>query len=331
MALRTTAKWLAVSLYYGEPWEEFLIKAVKPYADVVLQTGVAERFYFERSWEKGPNIRLWFKGNPYILAKMLRPNLDEHFLQYFESLPSQVSAPNYPEDFPQEYKWHPNNSIHYTNYSPALDLFGGNNELSIMERQYQASSMLALKTIKEKAARWTYNEMVSTAIKFHLGLAYAVGMDLLEANHFFNYLSDNWFSANYPHQRPEQSRAEFSFAKIFSLQRKDTVPYHIALWELFKRYESMDDPQFIDWIKVNANVSMEISIALDNQKLKPKKPTLSFSNTHPKTWDYFESLIKLTNNRLGIFNKNEGYLFYTLAESLKVATAESYNYRRARV
>ena len=88
--------------------EEFLVKAVKPYTDVVLQTGVAESFYFLRSWEKGPNIRLWFKGNPFILAKMLRPNLDEHFLQYFESRPSVIRNPVYPANYPEGFKWYPN-------------------------------------------------------------------------------------------------------------------------------------------------------------------------------------------------------------------------------
>ena len=93
----------------------------------------------------------------------------------------------------------------------------------------------------------------------------------------------------------------------------------------------MDDLLFIDWIKTNAHVSMEISIALDNQRLRPKKTSFSLSESYPKRWDYYESLVKLTNNRLGIFHKNEGYLFYTLAESLKVAAMDSYIYHRQRV
>ncbi len=331
MALRTTTKWLAVSLYYGEPWEEFLIKAVKPYTDVVLQTGVAERFYFERNWEKGPNIRLLFKGNPYILAKMLRPNLDEHFQHYFESRPSNVTNPVYPPEYPEEYKWLPNNSIQYSNYEPVMEHFSGHLEHLILEKQYQASSRLVLKTIKEKASRWTYYEMISTAIKLHLGFAYAAGMDIYEARQFFNFLIKNWFAASYPNQPEEQAKVELSFMKIFSLQRKDTVPYHGALWELLKNYERMEDQLFVNWIKVNVNTSLEINLGLDTQKLRPKKPNATVYNDHPLSWDYYESLIKLTNNRLGIFNKNEGYLLYTMAESLKVATVDTYSYRKVNV
>ena len=115
MTLRTTTDWLTVNLYYGKPWEEFLVKAVKPYTEVVTQTGVAERFFFERNWERGPNISLTFKGSPNVFFKILKPNLEEHFLQYFDSRPSSVNPPKYPSGYPSNYKWHPTNSIHYAN------------------------------------------------------------------------------------------------------------------------------------------------------------------------------------------------------------------------
>jgi hypothetical protein len=47
MSEKATTKWLTVCLHYNEPWEDFLSIAVKPYIDVVMQTGVAERFYFQ--------------------------------------------------------------------------------------------------------------------------------------------------------------------------------------------------------------------------------------------------------------------------------------------
>ena len=319
MALRTTTKWLAASLHYGEPWNELLIKAVKPYTDVVLQTGVAERFYFLRSWENGPNIKLWFKGNPFILAKMLKPNLDEHFQHYFESRPSFINPPVYPRDCPEDYKWYPNNSVQYSSSDPSFDHSGGMVELAIVEKQYEISSNLILNTIKEKASHWTYNEMVSSAIKMHLGFAYAMGMDLEEAFHFFSFLSDQWFESNYKKQPDSRSKTQHSFAKIFALQRKHTIPYHAAIWELVKRYEHMEDKFFVQWIKVNANTCFELNFALDEQKLSAKRSIFNATQDTPRGWGYYASLVRLTNNRIGIFNKNEGYLFYTMCESLKVA------------
>ncbi|HHM20599.1 MAG TPA: hypothetical protein ENJ20_01130 [Bacteroidetes bacterium] len=318
MAIRTDAQWLAVNLYYGEPWEGFLIKAVKPYIDVVLTTGVANRFYFERSWEKGPHIRLWFKGNAFILAKMLRPNLDEHFLQYFESRPSYVKKPLYTDNFPDDLKWRPNNSIHYPSANPGDTLFGGQAEANLFEKQYQASSLLVLDSIKEKASAWTYNEMISTAIKIHLGFVYAIGFSLEEAASYFDYITEKWFANSYPNSPSGRDKVLQSFTTISNLQRKDTVPYHSALWQIFKNYEGINDPLFVDWINTNADISLQLNLALAHNKLRPKRKSQQQGNTEvPPAWDYYETLIKLTNNRLGIFNKNEGFLFFTMAQSLQ--------------
>ena len=308
MALRTTAKWLAVNLYYGEPWEEFLIKAVKPYTDVVRSTGVAERFFFERSWEMGPHIKLWFKGSPFVLAKMLRPNLDEHFQYYFTSRPSFVKTPNYPPSYPSEYKWHPNNSIQYASYHPEKECFGGQLELDLLEDQYEASSKLVLQTLREKSTRWTYSEMISSAVKIHLGFAYALGMDRDEAGYFFKFLFDNWYLANYPNDDEERSKAVNSFHKIFNLQRKDTVPFHTALWELLLNYEQMEDELYVDWINVNANTAVELNFALDQGKLLSKVPTSTMAD-FPRAWLYYESLVKATNNRLGFLEKMRAICF----------------------
>lgn len=325
MSHRAASKWLTVCLHYNEPWEEFLIKAVKPYVDVVLQTGVAEQFYFQRSWERGPNIRLWFKGNPYVLETMLKPNLEEHFLHYFESRPSFLIEPQYPAGFPAEFKWLRNNSVQYFNYEPELDRYGGRMELLLCEKQFQASSCIVLKILKEKVDKWSYHEMIGTAIKMHLSLAYAIGMTIEEAQQFFQFMSDEWLKKL---EKPEgvngkvQSKEStlHSFQKIFDLQKKDIVPYHAALWELFKNYRKIEDEAFVDWFHINTNTSLELSLALESGKLE-LRPDLNLTHaaSSPEQailWSFYSEFIHLTNNRLGIHNKNEGYLLFTLSKSL---------------
>ena len=326
MSYRAASKWLTVCLHYNEPWEEFLIKAVKPYIDVVLQTGVAERFYFQRSWERGPNIRLWFKGSPYVLENMLKPNLEEHFLHYFESRPSFILDPQYPAGFPAEFKWFPNNSVQYFNYEPELDRYGGRLELLLCEKQFQASSCIVLKTLKEKSGKWTYNEMISTAIKLHLGLAYAVGMSIEEAQQFFQWMADDW-AMNQVKSEAENGKVQDketalrSFQKIFDLQKKDIVPYHAALWELFKNYRKVEDEAFIEWFHVNTNTSLELGLALESGKLETRyNSTAGVPANSPEQaalWIFFSEFVRLTSNRLGIHNKNEAYLYFATGKSLQ--------------
>ena len=102
-----------------------------------------------------------------------------------------------------------------------------------------------------------------------------------------------------------------------------------ALWELLKNYEDMEDPLFVKWIKTNAYTSFELNFAIESRELKSKRRPSLLGTDYPIVWDYYESLVKLSNNRLGIFNKNEGYLFFTMAESLKAVASTTTHYASA--
>ena len=105
MKPENTSNWLAAYLYYNEPWEQLLTDAIHPYVKTVLTTGIAQQYFFIRYWDRGPHIRLRFKGDPKIINAVLQPNLEEHFLNYYDSRPSHRSEPKYPPHFPKEHKW----------------------------------------------------------------------------------------------------------------------------------------------------------------------------------------------------------------------------------
>lgn len=324
MAISAT-NWLTVGLFYNEPWEELLAKAIKPYTDVVLQTGVAERFYFQRSRERGPHIRLWFKGTDFVLEQMLKPNLEEYFLQYFEARPSFLQRPNYPADFPVQFKWHPNNSVQFMGQLPALDRSGGKLEQLICEQVYQASSELVLEKLKSKSGKFTQDEKAGTAVKMHLSLLYAAGLNLQDAARFFGWMFENWESeANEKALRSANKTvkdpANRSFQAVFDLQKSDLVSNHAALWELLKNYRKTAEPLYVDWIHSCSSACLKVNLALDAgtlpaPMLKPMK-----NGSYPASaWSFYADFIMAANNQLGVMGKNEGYLFYSLANSLKLA------------
>lgn len=333
MSVKTNPNWLTVCLHYNEPWEEFLVKAVKPYVDVVLQTGVAESFFFQRSWERGPHVRLWFKGNPVIFDTLLKPNLEEYFQQYFEARPSLLIEPHYPVEFPAAARWIPNNSLRHFEYQPELERYGGQLEMTLCEKQFHASARMALKLVKEKLHCWTHHEITGAAIKLHLSLAYAAGMSLPEAANFFQLAFENW---RWIHLKSEDLLGKMqlnsqpdatlrSFRKIFDLQKSDVVPYHSALWELFKNYRQVEDDDFKNWFQVNANAAIELSLAIESGKLETHSGFFhaEFPDEPEKAdlWSHLYNFIHLTNNRLGVHDKNEGFLFFVMAESLRSAIA----------
>jgi Lantibiotic biosynthesis dehydratase C-term len=168
MTQENSSSWLVAYLYYDEPWERLLTEAVLPYAEIVAQTGIAESWFFVRYWERGPHIRLRFKAEADVIEKMLRSNLEEHFLNYFESVPSFRIDPSYPPRIPDAYKWLPNNSVQYDVYLPELERYGGVNGMALAEQQFALSSKIVLKSIEALGQQWSYDDALGTGIKLHL-------------------------------------------------------------------------------------------------------------------------------------------------------------------
>jgi hypothetical protein len=55
-------------------------------------------------------------------------------------------------------------------------------------------------------------------------------------------------------------------------------------------------------------------------------PSIELSREKEQMWRIYAQLVRLSNNRLGILNGDEGYLFYSLSKSLekKKETAKRY-------
>ena len=102
-------QWFAVYLYYAEPWDELLINAVRPFVNEMMNAKLADQYFFIRYWEKGPHIRLRFKGIPEKLNHEIRPRLIRHFENYYNSKPSQRIDPEWTRNLPIDQKWFPNN------------------------------------------------------------------------------------------------------------------------------------------------------------------------------------------------------------------------------
>lgn len=339
MLSKTQYQWFTVCLHYNEPWEELLGKAVKPFVDVVLQTGVADSFYFVRSWERGPHLRLNFKGNAEVFENVLKPNLEEHFLQYFESMPSQLKQPVYSVSFPENFKWQPNNTIRYIDHYPLYHRFGSQIGWEISEKFFAASSTISLHLTRAKSTNWTYSEMLSSAIKLHLSLAYASGMSIVEASRFFKLLYNDWESRqdqkNGVQSLNPNANTQSSFHRIFQAQRSDVVAYHSAIWELFRNYSRVESKPFVNWFHEITNVNLELEMAYEIGRLKPI-PGYITENISTETaknknlWCFLAEYILLTNNKLGIHNKHEGYLLYVLVNSLtKIVPIPSTQYMAA--
>lgn len=321
--------WLGAYLYYGEPRELFLAEAVRPFVERILTERLADQFFFIRFSEQGPHIRLRFKGSQQTLVRAVKPGLDAFFSRYMEACPSSREELTGMEMLPAEQQWRPNNTIHYVPYEPEIERYGGPTGVDIAERQFQHSSRMVLRLLTS-SKNWDYDRALGAAIQMHLGLAWALGMSLTETRYFYARISEAWLVRAYdfsPHHSAEKNEARremtlAAFAETFERQQEVLVAYHGQFWQLLTGGESFEQEWLNDWLCGMKELGRELMAAdTCNRLIYPNgfnpDPTIPIPIKRQHLWSIVGSYVHMTNNRLGIHNRDEAYLGYLTVKSLE--------------
>ncbi|MCP5052034.1 MAG: hypothetical protein GY940_33000, partial [bacterium] len=303
--------WLAAYLYYSEPWQEFLVQAVKPFARSILDKELAEGYFFIRYWEKGPHIRLRFKGDAQQLETDVKPLLETHFNTYFNQKPSDRSEPENMDRFPAEWKWFPNNSVQYIPYEPENERYGGPVCMEIGEKQFEASSDAILSVIEESEG-WDYERALGAAIQLHLGFSFALGMDLTETSGFYSRISRLWFNRSYGYDKDisaeelkrRQEVTLKAFADNFSKQKAALVPFHETVWDAFEQGAEFEQEWLNQWLTDMAGIGKQLQEAQSKGQVEVPEwynlpPMENIPEKRQQLWAILESYVHMTNNRLG--------------------------------
>ena len=334
MTVDGKTKWMAAYLYYNEPWETFLVEAVEPYVRTVMKNEIAEQFFFIRYWERGPHIRLRFKAETQIITEILQPNLIEHFQTYFESKPSNRTEPNYPESFPDQFKWVANNSIQFVDYLPEYDRYSGFKGMEVAEKQFMISSQVVLHYLRSKKATWTYDEALGTAIKLHLSFASALGLRGEDMYNFFKFYFQNWLPSSFRYLDKNVNPEDLdrmavetvsSFVELFESQKEGLVSFHKTLLDALAEGMAFEEEILNYWIMGHQQLKSELDLYYENGLLKKRPDNLKsfyhkangLTSRQKTIWQIYADLIHMTNNRLGIHNKDEGYISFIILKSLE--------------
>jgi hypothetical protein len=326
-----TEEWLEVRLFYAEPFEEFLTKIVKPYCNTVLETGAAKYFFFIRYWERGSHIRLRFFGEKNTLYNIVKPNLEGYFSNVFDMNPSRRDDPNYPPNVEADDIWFPNNSIQFVDYEPEIERYAGKYGLTIVEKQFFASSKAVLESMAEIGTKqWSYEEKLGIAIKLHLSFVHALGFDIATSRDFFKEVFHHWLPLSI--QRERYTKAQFdqlsqtmiqTFEQFFNEQKEGLVSYHAALWEIFSQEETFEDDYLNEWYAASRFTKQELNLAAVQSLLeqRPAKYQINFeqkmSDEQCLYWEIYSDFFHMTNNRLGLANRDESYLAYLMMRSME--------------
>lgn len=323
-------KWLAAYLYYGEPWEKMLTEAVKPFVEKIMSENLADQYFFIRYWEKGPHIRLRFKGDIEILESKVKPRLTAHFEAYFKSNPSERNEPEWLKTAESEHQWYPNNSIQFIDYEPETERYGGPVAITVAEEQFQASSDAVLAVIGESVDSWEYDRALGAAIQMHLGFSYGLGMSLKEMQSFFEMVFESWLPRAYYFFEKEITQEELdrrkketleAFALNFENQKESLLPFFKTVWGAMNQNQEFEQEWLNNWIDQMSGIGEKIlQIQTEHALIPPKRHQkiehTGFSDMQHDRWLIYDSYVHMINNRLGIMNRDEGYLGYLIKESI---------------
>ncbi len=316
--------WLAAYLYYPGAPAPFLTSTVAPFVEEVKREGIAEDWFFISYWEKGPHIRLRFRLPDPERREALRVRLADYFKAAFSELSEAVPSVSDPEIRVP-------GTVFFAEYEPETTRYGGTQAMPVAERLFQVSSESVLSVLQKQHAQWSYERAMGAAIQMHLALAHSCCKNHKEACLFFEYVFKSWAPAAYHPAYTGLSEATFlekreealqAFEVNFEAQRETLVPFQEQVWEMLEAGESFDEPWYDNWVKALLEVSAQLTALHQKGLLRVSEEFLAPEGEIPvsqrSVWSVYASYLHMSNNRLGILNRDEGYLAYLMSRSLLV-------------
>ncbi len=315
-----TPQYLSFHIHYAEPWERLLTDSIHPLVKRLIREGSIKQYFFIRYWERGPHIRLRLKKEDGVEAEEISQMVREDIGSFMLENPSQLSLTPEMEAAKAATSWRDNNQVFSVAYEPETSRFGGAGVLPLAEFQFFASSQMVL---NELAANpdWSYDYALGTAIKRHLSFVFALRMNADTAAVFFEKICEDWLPGAISRQGvaiPPRAIEE-QFQRAYEVQKASVLPYIHGIWkELQESPPESQSAILKSWLHTNYAVYTNLQLAKKAGILKTEKPKPEYRHIPDAVlWNILGDFVHLTNNRLGVLNRDEGFLAYMLTKALK--------------
>jgi len=310
-------QYLSFYIYYAEPWESMLTEAIRPLVKKLIDQELITQYFFIRYWERGPHIRLRFKKESRISDEQISTLVQSDLSSFILNFPSKLLLTPEMEERKIAESWRKNNQIFSIAYQPEINRYGGVNGLPLAELQFFASSRVVLNELAE-TREWSYDHALGAAIKLHVGFIFSTGMTTDKMVLFFEKNCRDWLPAAIQgaDKAMEQEKILSQFENAYIHQKDTLLPYIQSIWEQLRQHPTgKGAPIWENWLSINQAVYSNLDLLektglLDTSKLEETDPVKS------KHWNILSDLVHLTNNRLGVLNRDEGYLAYVLSKAL---------------
>jgi thiopeptide-type bacteriocin biosynthesis protein len=301
--------WVSSYLYYNGPLEHIILDVVYPFIEKMKRNPDIKGYFFIRYWENGQHIRLRIKCNSVEAKNRIKRRIIDLFEKFL--LGKRTDESVHDDSFQS-------GSVHFIDYIPEIDRYGGTSAIMVAEKQFELSSKVVLELLR-KTDGLTYNSAMGIALKLHVSFAFAVGMSVDEAVEFYSTMSENWKPDLLGRQTSTDEYYLWinkKFTESFEKQKDVIVPIVENLWYTNSRHGTWLE----EWHKGMKAISAELQILYGQNEVNFPSPSIfvqsDLTAENNCLWNIYISYVHMTNNRLGINNYDEGYLCFIIKESL---------------
>lgn len=280
--------WHSVYIYYNHinDYTNCLVEVIKPLVDLLTESKVLIGYFYIRYWEEGPHIRFRTRSS-YDLGILISKYLEE-----------QISIKKYLVRFKA------------VEYIPEIARYGGEKAILVAEQQFNFSSTTVLGILTTNLTSWDYNLAIGFAIKLHVNFAKGIGLSTEAATAFFRTIFYQWLSLASAKLKIDTQELINAIDRSFLKQKAKILASVKEIWE---------DNNPHQWREQNSEVLNKLLVLhVSNDLICPPDINSLFSDDQTKSlWGIFDSFCHMTNNRLGILNQDESYIYYVIYRSFK--------------
>lgn len=281
-------KWVSFHIYYKKDCNVVLTKLVEPFISTRLKSGLIHNFFFIRYGDSDLHIRLRiFVNTDYILSikKELQASILDFNSLSFDHLTMEQAV-----------------------YNPEFNRYGGSQAIIIAEDQFHICSQIILELLKDRT-NMDLQMTMYLSLSMQIAIVPILELDPKQQINFFKFLYEHFVQSNslivereYKKTLPEHND--------FSQKLLPKLVYIVSHTKELKKWQQKMLSIYQELMKLKKLHLLEEPHCGFKQKLK------FYSAENYTLYHIFASYIHMLNNRLGITNKTEGYIYYLLSASM---------------
>lgn len=200
--------------------------------------------------------------------------------------------------------------LEWVEYEPEVERYGGTHGIPLAEELFDASSRAALE-LHANGTLDSYESALGCALQMHTVFIRALGFDVLTAARFFAYVDGAWSAEVLRQTRPggrtlDLKELHAKFRALSAGGEADVTAMIRLLWDAMEADDPFEDPWLAHW----ATACRRFAAGAD-------EVTALNARQSTRAGSILESLVHMTNNRLGIHNWDEAYLGFVLTGGLR--------------